>query len=225
MKNNFNQLTGRDNPELIFFEDHLIHPFVLSPLIELKNSAKEEINADLQIVSSYRNFGRQQIIWDGKVKGQRKVLDDNDKIIIKEDLSMEEYLLKILRFSAIPGASRHHWGTDFDVYDASKISKEDLQLTHSECIGKGPCTELHIWLDGKLKRNQYFFRPYNVDLDGVSIEKWHLSFFPIAQEYFQQYDLDLFIQNLNESDIQAKDLILKNPEFYFKKFVQNIVFP
>lgn len=225
MKNNFNQLTGRDNPELIFFENHLLHPYALAPLLELKNAAKDEINADLQIVSSYRNFERQQLIWDAKIKGERKVLDDQDNIINKKDLSLEEYLLKVLRFSAIPGASRHHWGTDFDIYDANKISKENLQLTHSECIENGPCAELHLWLDHYLKSTHNFFRPYDKDLKGVSVEKWHLSFLPIAQDYYKQYDLDIFIKNLNESNILAKDIILKNAEFYFKKFVQNIVSP
>ena len=221
MKDKFLTLTGRSNLELIHFDNYLLHPVVIAPLVALQKKAKKEIQADLKIVSSYRNFERQQVIWNGKLNGERKVLDDQDNIVLKEEYSREEFILKVLRFSALPGTSRHHWGTDFDIFDANNISQENLALTHSECIGDGPCAKLHSWLDHELISSP-FFRPYNYDQDGVAIEKWHLSYTLLAQEYYKHYTIDIFLENLNKSSIAYKEIILKNPDFYFQKFVKNI---
>ena len=38
-----------------------------------------------------------------------------------------------MRWSAIPGSSRHHWGTDLDVYDAAAVTPDyQVQLTPQE---------------------------------------------------------------------------------------------
>ena len=37
-------------------------------------------------------------------------------------LSEEDKINSILRWSALPGGGKHHWGTDFDVYDRGALS-------------------------------------------------------------------------------------------------------
>ena len=90
----------------------------------------------------------------------------------------------ILRYSAIPGTSRHHWGTDLDVYDAAALPADyRLQLSPQEVAPGGLFDPLHRWLDERMAAgaSQGFFRPYARDSGGVAPERWHLSFAPLAQ--------------------------------------------
>lgn len=227
MKNNFLLLTGRENRELIQFQDYFIHKDILSPFQKLQETAKKEINADIKIISSFRDFNRQKLIWNNKASGKRKILDDQENEINSSKVSKEELLNYILRFSAIPGLSRHHWGTDLDIFDANRISAKEVQLTHSECIGDGACATLHTWLDEKIVSHDSFgfFRPYNNDLGGISTEKWHISYAPLSTQLYESYTIEMFIENLKDKDVKLRKEILKNPEYYFKKYFKLITPP
>ncbi len=213
-------LTGRKNTNLIEYEGYLIHRDVETSFRELQLRAKDDINADLKIVSSFRDHTRQSLIWNNKALGKRKILNDAGIELDFNSLSQEDLLLSILRFSAIPGASRHHWGCDFDVFDAQMISQDNLELTHAECVGDGACAKLHSWLD-KVLPSTDFYRPYEYDHGGVSVEKWHLSFKPLSTEFINQYTFDIFLKNLKESEIELKDILLQKAEFYFKQYFLN----
>ena len=137
----------------------------------------------LSVASSYRSYERQLAIFNGKWGGERPVLDDNDRVLVRQDYSAEEWLHRILRFSALPGTSRHHWGTDIDIFDPTRIpSGGSLQLTPSEYRIGGIFEDLTHWLDEMIAANncEGFFRPYDRDRGGVSEEPWHLSYEPVA---------------------------------------------
>ena len=218
------QLTGRENNDIIQYGDNLIHKDIISPFEKLRAKAKKEINAQIDIISSFRDYNRQEIIWNNKASGKRKVLDDNECIVMLDEHTPEDFIEFIMRFSAIPGLSRHHWGTDIDIFDSNKLEKSQVQLVHSECVGDGPFTLLHQWLDDAIQSDQsfQFFRPYEKDLGGISVEKWHISYSPIAENFFQQYSLEFFARNIEESQIIFKDIILKNIEYYFEKYFKRI---
>ena len=98
-------------------------------------------------------------------------------------LSAEQQLHAILRFSAIPGTSRHHWGTDLDVFDAAALPQDyQLQLSPQEVAPGGMFDPLHCWLDQRMAAGEVhgFFRPYGQDRGGVAPERWHLSYAPMA---------------------------------------------
>lgn len=223
-KSNFDKLTGRSDGHLTRYQGYLLHPSLITKLTELQKRAKTEINADLAIISGFRHFDIQQQIWNNKLTGKKPVLDDNDKILSPENFSKRDFIEKIMRFSMIPGASRHHWGSDFDVYDASKEIKANVQLTPSECTEGAIFGELHAWLDENIenKRDESFFRPYAHDLGGVACEKWHISYRPVSQELNELYSMDIFIRNLEESNILSKSLIKKESEYFFEQYVKNI---
>jgi LAS superfamily LD-carboxypeptidase LdcB len=227
MKSSFNLLTGRENNELVEHQGFLIHKGTLDSFTKLQAQAKKDINADLQIVSSFRDYNRQEIIWNNKASGYRPVFDDQNTQLHKDDFSELDYVKKIMRFSALPGSSRHHWGTDLDIFDARNIEKKEVQLIHKECIDDGPCSELHTWLDEQinLQSSFGFFRPYENDLGGVSIEKWHLSHAPIAMDLFNDYTIDIFIENLHSGVIVSKEAIIENLQFFYENFVKNIKMP
>ena len=53
-------------------------------------------------------------------------------------LSPAERIEAILRWSALPGASRHHWGTDLDLIDAHAIQPGGHQRAKGEIgVGRG----------------------------------------------------------------------------------------
>lgn len=223
----FKQLTGRAQSSFKEYENCFLESHTLEAFKSLKSLAKFEANIDLQIVSSFRSFNDQKIIWNKKARGEKKVYDDFDIEVEMDLLSPRDFMLKIMRFSAIPGASRHHWGTDIDIYDANQISKQNLKLLHSECVGDGPNAKLHQWLDEKILQDESlsFFRPYEKDLGGVSVEKWHISYADVSAANLENYTLDLFIQNLEQSDFQFKDLLMDQSELYFNTYIKNISSP
>ena len=137
----------------------------------------------LSVASSYRSYERQLAIFNGKWCGERPVLDDTDRTLVRQDYSAEEWLHLILRFSALPGTSRHHWGTDIDIFDPTRIPLgESLQLVPSEYRVGGIFEDLTQWLDELIAANdcEGFFRPYDQDRGGVAEEPWHLSYEPVA---------------------------------------------
>lgn len=137
----------------------------------------------LSVASSFRSYERQLAIFNDKWRGERPVLDDFDRALIRQDYSEEQWLHRILRFSALPGTSRHHWGTDIDIFDPTRIPVgESLQLIPSEYGNGGIFEDLTQWLDERIAADdcEGFFRPYDRDRGGVSEEPWHLSYEPAA---------------------------------------------
>ena len=217
-------LTGRENNELALFEEHLFHKGIIEDFSKLKKQALKEINCDLQVLSSFRNYETQQRIWLAKESGKR-VLNDKKSIPIEFELLSNPQLLEaILYWSAIPGVSRHHWGTDIDIFDASKLNRESVQLTTLECIEGGVFEELHLWLDEKIKTQSSFgfYRPYDKDRGGTQPEKWHLSHKDISLPLYNSYTIDIFTQNIEESNLMLKDLILKNAQDIYHRYFLDI---
>ena len=148
-------------------------------------SRAEKAGFKLSIASGFRSYQRQLTIFNDKWSGERPVLDDNNAVLVREDHTDEDWLHRILRFSALPGTSRHHWGTDIDIYDPSLMPDDySLQLTASEYRTGGIFEYLSQWLDGVIADDdsEGFYRPYDCDRGGVSVEPWHLSFSPVASK-------------------------------------------
>lgn len=225
----FNLLTGREEKHLVPYKEFFVHKDILEPFLKLQKLAASEIGANLQIISSFRKFERQELIWNLKATGKKPLLDDQNNLLDFESLTEKELLQAILKWSAIPGASRHHWGTDLDIYDANKLSKEEVQLTHSECINNGPFAELHTWLDDKILNNDSFnfYRPYETNRGehAVAIEKWHISHASTAKDLLESYSFDLFVRNIEISNIKLKQNILDQAISLYNSYILNINSP
>lgn len=201
-----------------------LHQGAHAAFLQLYALAKKN-HFDLKIVSAYRSYEAQKNIWQAKAQGLRPLLDDEGEKLDYELLSREEILKAMLRWSAIPGASRHHWGVDFDVIDQNAVpSNYQVQLTPQETSAAGIFGPLHLWLDEMIAQNLSvgFFRPYERDLGGVSPEKWHLSFRPLSEGFLEQYSFELFQKTIEKSDLELKDLLLDDARFYYDQYVLNI---
>ncbi len=177
-------LTGRDEQSLVDMAGgHRLQQPAAEAFARLQADAAEA-GFQLAVASSYRSFERQCLIWNGKASGRRPVHDDEGNPVAMDDLPEALQLRAILRFSALPGTSRHHWGTDIDVYDAAAIPADyQVQLTPAEVAPGGFFDELHCWLDQRMTagRSHGFYRPYSEDRGGVAPERWHLSYAPLAR--------------------------------------------
>jgi len=217
-------LTGQSRAPLIAVDEHAahyLHQDVLPHWTQLATSAAEA-GFDLQIASAWRGFERQQWIWNGKASGQRPVLDVLGQPLDISLLSKDELLFAILRWSAIPGCSRHHWGTDLDVFDAAAVSTDyRVQLTTEECVGNGVFANFHCWLDKKLQEpDAVFFRPYSGDNGGIAPERWHLSCKPVADHYEHLLHEEKMLDWLMTQDIALKDRIALHWHDIFQRFVR-----
>ena len=207
------QLTGRDETHLVeLAEGHRLYPAAAKAFAALQADARAA-GFELAIASSFRSFSRQMDIFNGKASCQRTVHDDAGQAIDLSVLAPREQLAAILRFSALPGASRHHWGTDLDVYDrAAMPANYQLQLTPEEVAPGGLFDPMHCWLDEKMAQGQShgFFRPYAQDHGGVAIERWHLSYAPVAEALESELDAELLTacwgDELALSDVVNADL-------------------
>ena len=194
---NRRQLTGLDDTHLVTLPDgHRLQDEVAQAFSALQGDAAQA-GFELAIASSFRPFSRQLAIWNGKVSGARPVHDDEGRAVAMAQLSAEEQLHAVLRFSAIPGTSRHHWGTDLDVFDAAAVPPGyQLQLSPQEVAPGGLFDPLHCWLDARMAAGEShgFYRPYASDRGGVAPERWHLSYAPLSIEYAQRCDSTLLAQ-------------------------------
>ena len=204
MQIDFAELTGRTAPPLKSWSEKVqVHAELWHPLQALIAAAEEEGFA-LQIASGYRDYARQLLIWNEKGQGLRPLFDENGEQINPLDYSPEQLLFKLLRWSALPGASRHHWGTEIDVFDERLIAAQDLQLTEAEA--DTVLKPFHEWLDFYLPHSP-FFRPYAKYKKGFAREPWHLSYHPLAKHYQKAYTLKILQENIT----QAPQLLLREP--------------
>lgn len=198
----------------------VLHPDVYEPYIALRNKAARE-GIDLQIASGQRDFARQLSIWNRKVNGDLPVLDDEGHPLDLRTLSSQQQVMAILRWSSLPGASRHHWGTDIDVFDAAVIPPDyKVQLTTEEAcrvFGK-----LHRWLDQQIAVGDAcdFFRPYATDRGGVAPEPWHLSYAPLARRFQREFSVTELANRIASSDIALRDEVLASLDPIYKRFIE-----
>jgi len=97
-----------------------MHADVVEPFARLREEAAAE-GLDIAVFSGFRDFESQAEIWNRKFCGERALFDADGSVLDFHSLSEAERMQCILNWSALPGASRHHWGTDVDVYDRAAL--------------------------------------------------------------------------------------------------------
>ena len=218
------QLLGQSREHLVPFGQHFIHPAIQSDLQRLCTAA-EDAGFDLTIASSFRDFERQRLIWNNKFLGNRPVLDAIEQPIDIRKLSTLELCHAILRFSALPGASRHHWGTDLDIFDANAVDKKyQLKLEQQEYQANGPFYAFNHWLDLHLG-DFGFFRPYARYQGGVASEPWHISHQMQSQLMASAYDLTMLEAQITEHEVEGKTTLLEHLPTIYQTFITNICQP
>lgn len=175
------ELTGRASThvrELPAFRCQL-HPRAATALQAMR-AAAAAAGIDLVPVSGFRDFGRQLAIWNEKFSGARPLLDRAGRPLAADSLNEAERVAAILLWSALPGASRHHWGSDCDLIDRAALpAGTAVELLGKHYAAGGRYAPLSAWLT-RHAHDYGFFLPYDLDRGGVQPEPWHWSFAPVA---------------------------------------------
>ena len=217
------QLTGRVRSHLTELSDPRcsLHKEVVVPFLAMRAAAAAE-GIDLVAFSSFRDFDRQLAIWNGKFRGERPLLDRAGKPLEAASMSAADKVAAILCWSALPGASRHHWGTDFDVLDGKALPYGyQLQVVPSEYLPGGIFERMTRWLDDHIHAFG-FFRPYTTDRGGVQPELWHLSYARTAERAQRALSFAALKGVLSEVEIEGRAAVLEALERNYGSYVVNV---
>jgi LAS superfamily LD-carboxypeptidase LdcB len=210
------ELTGRARTHIVEMQQPacLLHYEVVASFLAMRDAAASA-GIDLIARSSFRDFDTQLSIWNRKWQGERPILDRQGRTLDRAALADADVVDAILHWSAVPGGSRHHWGSDIDVVDVAAIPLGyGVQLIPQEYAADGIFNRLSAWLDANMK-SFGFFRPYRTDRGGVSPEPWHLSYASVALPALEALSLSMLRQVLEASTIAGKPYVLARlPEIY-----------
>lgn len=210
------ELTGLSCSHIVELSAHkcAIHYEAACSFLAMCDAAKS-VGIELQSRSAYRSFDTQLLIWNRKWRGERALYDRSGALLTHADLSPDELLETILTWSALPGGSRHHWGSDIDLIDAAAVpSGYQVQLVPAEYAAEGIFAPLTAWLDQHAARYG-FFRPYATDRGGVSPEPWHFSYAPVSLPALESLSLSTLRRLLEQSELEGKQQVLARlPEIY-----------
>jgi D-alanyl-D-alanine carboxypeptidase len=181
----FNDLTGKislaNHPEFervtgnLSTKETYMRKEAYAAFKQMARAARAE-GINLTIVSGTRTYTRQTEIWEEKWA--------------RFSGSDQKKAREILTYSSMPGTSRHHWGTDIDI-NSTEVSYFETNKGAKE----------YAWLVVHAHRFG-FFQPYikkgEMRLEGYNEEKWHWSYYPIANQMMRAYK-----RMVNYDDIQG----------------------
>ncbi len=205
------------NTDLVEFDGVLLSINAIEAYRTLQNAAYHA-GFQMRLVSGYRSFERQLSIWNRKVKGDLPVLDAHGYPISPYSVTEIELMWSILRWSALPGLSRHHWGSDCDVVGQPlNIAPVEPELIPHEYALNGVFFAFDRWLSKFISQNSQlgFVKPYVAGRGYIQPEPWHLSHLPTAQNNIVNLSQDNVIKQLREVSIELLSCITLNIEDIF----------
>lgn len=199
-----NALTGQGNLELEG-KIHKLQPEVMRAFEKMRAAAaKEGISIDL--VSAYRSYNRQKSIWNRKFNN-----------FVSEGYSAIEAVNKIIEYSTLPGTSRHHWGTDIDIFDASLPAPKSI-LIEENYETNGVYAKLKEWMDNNAETFG-FYLVYTNDTDrkGFKYEPWHYTYKAISKDMLNQFLADFAINKMDWEDLNGHNFLTSE---FLKRYLQ-----
>lgn len=146
---------------------------VFDAFLRMADSASKE-GVHLFVVSATRTFDHQRELWENKWIGNTIVDGMNLRLKIKDPLNRAK---KILEYTAPPGYSRHHWGTDVDLNSVEPSyfeTEEGMKVYHwllNHAGHFGFCQTYPAF--GEQRQG------------GFNEEKWHWSYLPLSKAIWQ----------------------------------------
>ena len=202
---------------------YLVDSEILPFLNKLKDAAAAE-GFELRIESAYRPFERQLSIWNRKARGELPLLSA-EGVPMERPQDEEELMYAILTWSALPGASRHHLGTDLDVVDGRACPEGyEVQLTPEECSGM--FAAFHKFLDERFATDGAFGfdRVFVPGRGKIRPEGWHIAHLPTSRKRLEHFSLDTLRKIYEGSDMACKQVVLARlpqlaEEYIFPYFI------
>jgi len=217
------ELTGRACTHVVQRDDlgAALHREALEAFLAMKAAAEAD-GVAIRILSSFRDFAAQQRIWDEKYLGERPLYDAHGNTRDHGAFDPDQLIDAIVCWSAVPGGSRHHWGTEIDVIDSAAIPEGyRVRLLPHEAEPGGVFDRLHRWIDENMSTFG-FFRPYRTFRGGVNPEPWHLSYAPVAGQALEALTLAAFEEAVRASSILGKERVLARSSEIYHRYIANV---
>ena len=165
----------------------------------------------IKIISGHRDFERQTLIWNSKFI----------KFTKEFKLKPDEAINEIIRFSTIPGTSRHHWGTEIDIIDED-FKNENNPLISEKYESGGIFYKLKKWMDLNSKKFGFYLTYTNdEERKGFEYEPWHYSYKPISKNLLEELKKNNISKLISDLEIMGKEYLTK--EFIEKYINENIL--
>ncbi|MEK6151714.1 M15 family metallopeptidase [Flavobacteriaceae bacterium 3-367] len=162
--------------------------------VAMKKAAYSD-GIDIKIVSSFRDFYRQEAIWERKY------------LRFTEDDGMQplDAIDKIIEYSTIPGTSRHHWGTDIDIIDGYRKTEGDVLVPEKFREG-GPFADFKKWMDENSKKfDFYLVYTDHSKRRGFKYEPWHYSYAPLSIPMLTAFRKKNILQLLQKEEFYGSE--------------------
>lgn len=167
-------LIGKGNPEF-YGNGYKLQKEVYEAFEQMKEAALKD-GIKIRVVSSYRSFEHQKGIWTRKYNRY-----------IKQGMSPQAAISKIIEYSTIPGTSRHHWGTDIDIVDGGVPQPKSVLEPEHFSEGK-VFYNFKKWMDANASKFGFcLVYTAKEGRKGFRYEPWHFSYKPISYEMLKQY--------------------------------------
>ena len=198
---NLDILQGIKNPNLVG-DTIKLEKNTFNAFNKMQIAAKND-GVDLKIASAHRGYDRQKLIWNTKFK----------KFTTEFKLKPSQAVYEIIRFSTIPGTSRHHWGTEIDIIDSNYPDEEDV-LISKKFEKDGIFFKVKNWLNINSEKFGFYIT-YNNDpkRKGFEHEPWHYSYAPISKKM-----LSLFLKSDLKKVIKKEEI--KGSEYFTDNFIE-----
>ena len=201
---------GLGTPDLVEFQPgYFVDRDIVADLQALSEAARAN-GFELRLESAYRSFDKQFSIWNRKARGELPLLSAAG-VPMERPKDEEELMYAILTWSALPGASRHHLGTDIDVVDGAACPEGyEVQLTPAEC--EGMFAKFHAFLTERMVADKAFgfSRVFVPSRGKIRPEGWHIAHLPTSRKRLEHFSLDELRRIYERSDMECKRAVLAN---------------
>ena len=212
---------GLGTPDLVEFQPgYFVDRDIVDDLQSLVRDAAAN-GFELRIESAYRSFEKQLSIWNRKARGELALLSA-EGVPMERPTDEEELMYAILTWSALPGASRHHLGTDIDVVDGAACPEGyEVQLTPAEC--EGMFAKFHAFLTERMEAEAAygFSRVFVPGRGKIRPEGWHIAHLPTSRKRLEHFSLDVLRGIYERSNMECKCAVLAN----LPKLAEEYIYP
>jgi len=201
---------GLGTPDLVEFQlGYFVDRDIVADLQALSEASRAN-GFELRLESAYRSFDKQLSIWNRKARGELPLLSA-EGVPMERPKDEEELMYAILTWSALPGASRHHLGTDIDVVDGAACPEGyEVQLTPAEC--EGMFAKFHAFLTERMVADKAFgfSRVFVPGRGKIRPEGWHIAHLPTSRKRLEHFSLVELRRIYERSDMECKRAVLAN---------------
>ena len=212
---------GLGTPDLVEFQPgYFVDRDIVADLQALSEASKAN-GFELRLESAYRSFDKQLSIWNRKARGELPLLSAAG-VPMERPKDEEELMYAILTWSALPGASRHHLGTDIDVVDGAACPEGyEVQLTPAEC--EGMFAKFHAFLTARMEAGESFgfSRVFVPGRGKIRPEGWHIAHLPTSRKRLEPFSLDVLRSIYERSEMECKRAVLAN----LPKLAEEYIYP